>query len=94
MEKIFVLGGDGFCGWPTALHLAESGHEVVILDDLSRRKIDIDLGVQSLTPINTIDRRLSIWNQNKSNKIKLYIVILQMIIIGLLKYYLKKSQIL
>jgi len=70
MEKIFVLGGDGFCGWPTALHLAESGHEVVILDDLSRRKIDIDLGVQSLTPINTIDRRLSIWNQNKSNKIK------------------------
>lgn len=70
MEKIFVLGGDGFCGWPTALHLSESGYDVVILDNLSRRKIDIDLGVRSLTPINTIERRLSIWNESKKNKIK------------------------
>ena len=41
--KIIVLGGDGFCGWPTALHLSKQGNEVHIFDNLSRRKIDIDL---------------------------------------------------
>ncbi|MCL5973272.1 MAG: NAD-dependent dehydratase, partial [Actinobacteria bacterium] len=41
--KIIVFGGDGFCGWPTALHLSSKGHEVVIVDNLSRRKIDIEM---------------------------------------------------
>ena len=46
--KVFVLGGDGFCGWPCAVNLADAGHDVLIVDNLSRRKIDIDLGVESL----------------------------------------------
>jgi UDP-sulfoquinovose synthase len=70
MEKIFVLGGDGFCGWPSALHLSQSGYEVVIIDNLSRRKIDVELGVQSLTPIQTIEKRLAAWNTNQDNKIR------------------------
>ena len=45
-KKIFVLGGDGFCGFPTALHLSDKGHEVIIIDNLSRRKIDVELGAQ------------------------------------------------
>ena len=61
--KVFVLGGDGFCGWPCAVNLADSGHDVVIVDNLSRRKIDIDLGVESLTPIATIQERLLAWEQ-------------------------------
>ncbi len=61
--KIFVLGGDGFCGWPCAVNLADSGHDVVVVDNLSRRKIDIDLGVESLTPITTIQERLRAWEQ-------------------------------
>lgn len=61
--KILVLGGDGFCGWPTALHLSKLGHEVVILDNLSRRKIDIELEVQSLTPIRPISERLTAWKE-------------------------------
>lgn len=61
--KIGVLGGDGFVGWPTSLHLSEQGHEVAILDNLSRRKIDLELGVQSLTPIETIQTRLKIWSR-------------------------------
>jgi UDP-sulfoquinovose synthase len=61
--KVFVLGGDGFCGWPCAVNLADSGHDVVIVDNLSRRKIDIDLGVESLTPIATIQERLRAWEQ-------------------------------
>ena len=49
--KILILGGDGFCGWPTSLHLAARGDEVVIVDDFSRRQIDVELGVESLTPV-------------------------------------------
>lgn len=50
-KKVLVLGGDGFCGWPTSLYLSDQGHEVVIVDNLSRRNIDIELGCDSLTPI-------------------------------------------
>ena len=52
--RVLVLGGDGFCGWPTSLYLSDSGHDVTILDNLSRRKIDIELEVESLTPIEPI----------------------------------------
>ena len=51
--RIAVLGGDGFVGWPTSLHLSNLGHEIHIVDNLSRRWIDTELGVQSLTPIRT-----------------------------------------
>lgn len=61
--KIAVLGGDGFCGWPTALHLSEQGHEIHIIDNLSRRWIDTELGVQSLTPMDSIQERCRIWKQ-------------------------------
>ncbi|MEM7428576.1 MAG: NAD-dependent epimerase/dehydratase family protein [Pseudomonadota bacterium] len=60
--KVLVLGGDGFCGWPTALHLSSKGHEIVIADNFSRRRIDQDLGVQSLTPIRSLRRRISRWH--------------------------------
>ncbi len=59
--KVIVLGGDGFCGWPCAVNLAEQNHDVIIVDNLSRRKIDIDLEVESLTPIASITERLSAW---------------------------------
>ena len=63
MTKVIVLGGDGFCGWPTALHLSQKGYDVCIVDNLSRRKIDIDLGVDSLTPIVSIEVRLKRWKE-------------------------------
>ena len=63
MMKIIVFGGDGFCGWPTALHLSNIGHDIVIVDNLSRRKIDIELGVESLTPIAQIKDRISAWRE-------------------------------
>ena len=59
--KIIVLGGDGFCGWPTALHLSARGHDVVIVDNLSRRKIDVELEAGSLTPILPMGQRLAAW---------------------------------
>ena len=60
---ILVLGGDGFCGWPTALHLSAAGHDVTIVDNLSRRRIDEELGVESLTPIRPIEERVEVWRE-------------------------------
>lgn len=62
-ERIIVLGGDGFCGWPTALRLSNEGCDVIIVDNLSRRKIDVELGCESLTPIQPIERRLRTWKE-------------------------------
>lgn len=70
MAKILVLGGDGFCGWPTSLHLSEAGHDVVIVDNLSRRKIDVELEVQSLTPIRPLSVRTSAWEELTGRKIR------------------------
>ena len=67
--RVLVLGGDGFCGWPTSLYLSARGHDVTILDNLSRRKIDVDLEVQSLTPIRPIGERLQVWHQVSSRQI-------------------------
>lgn len=54
-KKVIVLGGDGFCGWPTSLYLSDQGHDVVIVDNLSRRNIDTELGCDSLTPIQPME---------------------------------------
>ena len=67
--KIIVFGGDGFCGWPTALYLSSLGHDIVIVDNLSRRKIDIQLEVESLTPIQPISTRLNTWKKITGKKI-------------------------
>lgn len=69
-KKVVVLGGDGFCGWPTSLYLSEKGHEVIVVDNLSRRKIDIELGCDSLTPIVGIDERVKTWNRVSGNKMR------------------------
>ncbi len=72
--KIAVLGGDGFCGWPTALHLSDQGHDVHILDNLSRRWIDTELGVQSLTPMDSIQERTRIWHKETGRRIHFHLI--------------------
>lgn len=61
--KVIILGGDGFCGWPTALHLSAIGFDVVIVDNLSRRNIDNELEAYSLTPITPMGERLRTWKE-------------------------------
>lgn len=61
--KILILGGDGFCGWPTSLYLSSKGHEIHVVDDFSRRAIDIELQVESLTPIRPLSVRLDAWKR-------------------------------
>jgi thioredoxin-dependent adenylylsulfate APS reductase len=70
--RVLILGGDGFCGWPTALHLSAEGHEVAIVDNLSRRKIDIELEVSSLTPIRPMGERLRAWKEVSGKDIAFY----------------------
>jgi UDP-sulfoquinovose synthase len=60
--RILVLGGDGYCGWATSLYLSSRGHYVSIMDNFERRKIDVELGVESLTPILSMSERLRAWS--------------------------------
>ena len=70
MARILVLGGDGFCGWPTSLYLSRRGHDVTIVDNLSRRKIDVELEVESLTPIRPVSERLRAWREISGREIR------------------------
>lgn len=72
--RLAVLGGDGFIGWPTALHLSARGYEIHILDNLSRRWIDTELGVQSLTPMDSIQERTRIWHQETGRRIHFHLI--------------------
>jgi UDP-sulfoquinovose synthase len=67
--RILILGGDGFCGWPTALHLSARGHDVSIVDNFARRKADIELEAESLTPIQPLGTRIAAWEELTGNKL-------------------------
>lgn len=69
MKKVIVFGGDGFCGWPTSLYLSKCGYDVIIVDNFSRRTIDVELGCESLTPIQTMDKRVKRWRRVTQNRL-------------------------
>jgi UDP-sulfoquinovose synthase len=71
--KVLVIGGDGYCGWATALYLSERGHEVAIVDNLVRRHWDATLGVDTLTPIASIQHRVKRWYELTGKKIELIV---------------------
>jgi UDP-sulfoquinovose synthase len=68
--KVLVLGGDGFCGWPTALSLSAKGYDVLIVDNCCRREIDDELGNKSLTPITSLKDRLRAWHEVSGREIR------------------------
>ncbi|KAJ3669305.1 hypothetical protein LUZ60_011255 [Juncus effusus] len=72
-QKVMVIGGDGYCGWATALHLSKKGYEVAILDNLVRRLFDHQLGLSSLTPISSIQNRIKTWKNLTSKSIELFV---------------------
>jgi UDP-sulfoquinovose synthase len=74
MSNVLIVGGDGFCGWPLSLRLSMKGYNVIIVDNLSRRKIDIDLGYTSLTPIVSIHERLRVWRDVTNKTIPFYLL--------------------
>jgi UDP-sulfoquinovose synthase len=71
--KIAVLGGDGYCGWATALYLSNRGHSVAIVDNFIRRQWDFELGVQTLTPIRPLSDRLKIWQELTGKQIDRFV---------------------
>lgn len=70
--RVIVAGGDGFCGWPTALYFSARGHEVAIVDNMIRRRWDEELGTDSLTPIASLSERVKVWNEQSGNHIQVY----------------------
>jgi UDP-sulfoquinovose synthase len=71
--RILVLGGDGYLGWPTALHLSNLGHDVAVNDNFARRGYDMEMGVESLVPIATLDERIATWREVSDKEIASYI---------------------
>ncbi len=71
--KVLVVGGDGYCGWATALHLSARGYEVGVLDNLIRRHWDAELGVETLTPIASIQKRIDRWQGHSGKKVDLFV---------------------
>jgi UDP-sulfoquinovose synthase len=70
--RVLVLGGDGYLGWPTALHLSDSGHHTAVLDNFARRGYDRELGVDSLVPIEDLDTRVAAWHEVSGQQITAY----------------------
>jgi len=71
--RILVLGGDGYCGWPTALYLSHRGNEVAIADNFCRRSWDHELGAQTLTPIRPLTERLRTWHRCTGKEIESFV---------------------
>jgi UDP-sulfoquinovose synthase len=71
--NILVLGGDGFCGWPTSLHLSKRGHNVAIVDAFLKRRWESELGSESLTPIHSLSERVRAWERVSGNNIKFFV---------------------
>ncbi len=71
--RILVLGGDGYLGWPTALHLSEVGHDVAVADNFARRSYDFEMGVDSLVPIEALQARVRVWHELTGRVIGCYV---------------------
>jgi UDP-sulfoquinovose synthase len=70
--RILVLGGDGYLGWPTALHLSDCGHEVGIVDSFVRRQYDHEMGVGSLVPVQSLKTRTDTWEELSGHHIETF----------------------
>ncbi|HEV2309883.1 MAG TPA: NAD-dependent epimerase/dehydratase family protein [Acidimicrobiia bacterium] len=75
--RVLVLGGDGYLGWPTALHLSDLGHDLAIGDNFVRRQYDHEMGVESLVPIETLRTRVQTWAEYSGRDLGVYVMDLQ-----------------
>jgi UDP-sulfoquinovose synthase len=70
--KILILGGDGYLGWPTAMHFSDADHDVAVVDNFLRRLMSIELGASSLTPIQSLQERIFAWKEVTGKQIAAY----------------------
>ncbi len=71
--RVLILGGDGYLGWPTAMNLSQAGHEVALVDNFLRRRMAIELGAGSLTPIGSLQERVRVWKDLTGKEFPFYI---------------------
>jgi UDP-sulfoquinovose synthase len=71
--KILIAGGDGYLGWPQSMYLSQQGHQVAIIDNLSRRSWDEEGGTQSLTPILPLSERVALWREKTGRTLEAYV---------------------
>ena len=71
--KILILGGDGYLGWPTAMYLANKGHDVHVVDNFARRLWDHEIGADSLIPIASLQRRAQVWEELGKKPIQVHV---------------------
>lgn len=75
--RILILGGDGYLGWATAMHFSKRGHEVAVVDNFLRRRLHMERGTDSLTPIHSLQERVRVWGELTGKHIAMYIGDLQ-----------------
>ena len=73
-KKILIFGGDGYLGWPLAMHLAKNGFDVTVCDNFSKRKWELEIGVKPLISVKTLHERVGFWNANFDHQIKMVVV--------------------
>jgi len=61
--RICILGGDGYLGWPTAMHFAARGHDVVAVDNGAKRSWEESVDVVPLDPVPTLEDRAEHWRR-------------------------------
>jgi UDP-sulfoquinovose synthase len=71
--RILILGGDGYLGWPTAMYLSNRGHEVAVLDNFAKRRWELELNVEPLLPIHTLQDRVEFWHDLTGKRLALFV---------------------
>lgn len=71
--RILVLGGDGYLGWPTAMHLSQRGHDLAVVDNMLRRNWDNELGAESLVPIASLQERVAVWETVSGKRVEVFV---------------------
>jgi UDP-sulfoquinovose synthase len=71
--RVMILGGDGYLGWPTAMYFSKRGHDVAVVDNFKRRRMHLERGTDSLTPIRSLHERIKAWQEVTGKKIRPYV---------------------
>jgi UDP-sulfoquinovose synthase len=71
--RILILGGDGYLGWPTAMHFSQLGHDVMVVDNLSKRQWEAEMDAAPLEPVPTLRHRVRVWREVTGKEIQVAI---------------------
>src|SRR5665213_4372712 len=69
--RILILGGDGYLGWPTAMYLSNTGHEITVVDNFAKRQWEMEEGIEPLMQIPPLHRRVRHWREKMGKTIGL-----------------------